>query len=40
MYGNENKNSKIAMFNNLLIKPLQGISPEPTVFSEKIYPMY
>jgi galactosylceramidase len=38
--GSENKNSNVAMFDNLLIKPLQGISPEPTVFSEKIYPMY
>lgn len=38
--GSKNKTNNTAMFDNLLIKPLQGIPPGPTVFSEKVYPMY
>jgi len=33
--GSKNKTNNTAMFDNLLIKPLQGIPPGPTVFSEK-----
>jgi len=38
--GSINKKSNNALFDNLLIKPLNGTSSAPTVFSEKIYPMY
>jgi hypothetical protein len=38
--GSKNKTKNIALFDNLMIKPLQGTPPEPTVFSEKVYPIY
>jgi len=33
--GSKNKTNNTAMFDNLLIKPLQGIPPGPTVFQKK-----
>ena len=38
--GSVNKKSNIALFDNLMIKSVGGRSPVPTVFSQKINPIY
>ncbi|MGA1978694.1 MAG: galactosylceramidase [Bacteroidales bacterium] len=38
--GSENKTNNIAWFDNLMIKPVQGTSPDPTVFPENVSPLY
>jgi galactosylceramidase len=38
--GSVNKKSNIALFDNLMIKSVGGRSPVPTVFSEKVNPIY
>jgi galactosylceramidase len=38
--GSKNKTSNIALFDNLMIKPIKGANPLPSVVSRKVYPMY
>ena len=38
--GSKDKTSNIALFDNLMIKPVKGIKPTPAVFSEEIKPVY
>ncbi len=38
--GSKDKTSNIAMFDNLMIKPAKGTTPNPAVFSKEIKPIY
>jgi hypothetical protein len=38
--GSQDKTNNSALFDNLLIKEAKGVLPSPTVFSEKVKPMY
>jgi hypothetical protein len=38
--GSKNKTSNIAFFDNLIIKPVNGTIPSPSVISKKVSPMY
>lgn len=38
--GSKNKTSNIALFDNLIIKPVNGTIPGPSVISKKVSPMY
>ena len=38
--GSKDKTRNISMFDNLIIKSVNGPSPDPVVFSKKVYPMY
>ncbi len=38
--GSITKQSNSALFDNLMIKPINGITPSPTIFSQKVYPIY
>ena len=38
--GSKDKTKNVAYFDNLIIKPVRSNTPVPTVFSEKVFPMY
>jgi hypothetical protein len=38
--GSKDKTSNIALFDNLVIKPVNGSQPGPAVFSKKVKPIY